>query len=205
MGHCGPAFARLGANWSDGDGWRPTMDEGDDVHDANGLNRNGSQRRRRVGALAAAAVLAAALGGCASTFTAQPYTPGVGVNADLGQNLQVRALVLVVNGTKTYLTGSVVSYQKDTLDKVTGQALDSSGSATGSPLDFTGPTSGTVRANNVYAITDQNVSTPTGDLEAGLTAKVTLQFSKAGSTTVTVPVVDVSNPDYATLKPALGK
>ena len=39
------------------------------------------------------------------------------------------------------------------------------------------------------------------DLVPGLSANITLQFENAGQTTVTVPIVDGNQPQYASISP----
>ncbi|MGA4507903.1 hypothetical protein ACQB6R_02585 [Propionibacteriaceae bacterium G1746] len=149
----------------------------------------------RIRTVAAAASLAAvvALGGCVSTFTAQPYTPGVGVNADAGQ-VKARALVLVLDGQSAHLTGSIVSTEADTLTSVKGTAQDSSFNDLGA-LTFPDARVA-IPSNKLVPLTPQNLVATSPDLKAGLTAKLTLTFDKSGTTTVVVPIVSNENPDY---------
>lgn len=162
-----------------------------------------SLRSRRVrhalAATSAAAVIA--LSGCSSTFTAQPYTPGVGTNVDQGSML-VRSLVLVVDGERAWLTGAVVSEDgADTLTRITGTAQNSQGEdQDGGALTFPDGQIA-VPSGGMVNLTGKNLSTPAGELTPGLTAKLTLHFQQAGDATLVVPVVDKSHPDYATFTP----
>lgn len=152
--------------------------------------------RRAAAALAVAGVIA--LGGCTSTFTAQPYTPGVGVNVDQG-DMKTRALVLVVDGEKALLTGAIVSNtEKDTLVKITGQAQDATGKNLGE-LSFN-DAKVEVKPNNLVNLTEKKISTAKGKLTPGFTAELKLEFEKSGTATVVVPVVSTEHADYKDIK-----
>lgn len=152
----------------------------------------------RRGVLALAVVGAVALSGCTSTFTAQPYTPGVGTNVDAGDT-KVRALVLVVDGEQAVLTGSLVSIRgNDALTKITGKALDANGNEVG---DLTFPDGRIeVKPNTLVKLTDMKLTTPKGKLTPGFNADLTLQFERGGAVDITVPVVSTDHPDYADVK-----
>lgn len=150
---------------------------------------------------AAALVVAGlmAFSGCTSTFTAQPYTPGVGTNVDQGP-VMVRAMVLVIDGDKAYLTGSIVSHEDDNLTGIQGKAQDGSFKDV-ADLTFTDAQI-EVPTDKLVTLTDKQISTPVGDLKPGLTAQLTLNFEKAGAATLVVPVVDTKHPDYTTFNPS---
>lgn len=152
--------------------------------------------------LAAGVAGAIALSGCSSTFTAQPYTPGVGTNMNRG-DVKLRAMVLVVDGDRAWLTGSVVTDQQaDTLTGIDGVAQDSSGNELGDgSLTFEAPRI-EVPAGGIVDLTKQGVSTEKGKLVPGLNATLTLTFQNAGEATLVVPVVDTEHPDYKTFSPS---
>lgn len=150
--------------------------------------------RRRTLALAVAGVIA--LGGCTSTFTAQPYTPGVGANVDAGA-MKLRSLVIIKDGDNAYLTGALVGQGSgDRLVALRGTTLDASGNPTGG-LTFSG--------GQLEAPADRLVPlefpTDGSGLTAGLNVLVEAEFEQHGTTRVVVPVVTKDNPDYATFSP----
>lgn len=165
------------------------QNEGDDMVSA--------RMRTAAAALALAGVVA--LGGCTSTFTAQPYTPGVGTNVDAGP-VKVRALVLVLDGDTARLTGSIVGLDSDTLLSIKGNAQDAHFTNLGA-LTFPDARIA-VAPNKLTSLTDKDLTTPAGDLTMGLTAQIVFQFEKAGSATVQVPVVSSENADYRSLAPS---
>lgn len=144
--------------------------------------------------------LALALSGCVAQFqTLQPYTPGEGVNADLGSSIRVRNLLVVADTSgKGVISASLVAYVDDTLTSVTGVAQKADGT-TGSAL-VTTPTGLplTLPANSLQVLTNPPtrlaVSSP--DLKAGLLAQITLNFTKAGPITLVAPVLSSSDPDF---------
>ena len=100
------------------------------------------------------------------------------------------------------VSASLVTDGRDELSGITGVPIKVDGSD-GAP--FTATLSNTVSfANGAHVVlTDSapiTVSSP--DLAAGLTARLTLTFAKAGEVTVVVPVVDGNEPQYATHQPA---
>lgn len=160
---------------------------------------NGARIRRGAVALAVAGVIT--LGGCTSTFTAQPYTPGVGTNTDLGETdaLKLRGMVLVIDGEKAILTGSVVeTMHNDSLTKISGVSLDEKGDPSGD-LSFS-EAKAELKPNQLVKLTEMKIVTDKGKLVPGYTAKLTFDFQNAGSTDLVVPVVDNSLPDYKDVK-----
>ncbi|MGA4669022.1 hypothetical protein ACPCG0_04350 [Propionibacteriaceae bacterium Y1923] len=149
--------------------------------------------RMRTAAAALALAGVVALGGCTSTFTAQPYTPGIGTNVDAGP-VKVRALVLVLDGESAQLTGSIVGLEADTLLGITGHAQDAAFDNLGA-LSFP-DTRIAIAKDKLTPLTDKNLVTQAGDLTLGLTAEITFNFENSGSATVQVPVVDASHADY---------
>lgn len=153
-----------------------------------------ARMRSAAAALALAGVVA--LGGCTSTFTAQPYTPGIGTNIDAGP-VKVRALVLVLDGDSARLTGSIVGIESDTLVAIRGYAQDASFTNRGA-LTFPDARIA-VAPNKLTSLTDKSLTTTSPDLTAGLTAEIVLEFEKAGPATLQVPVVSSDHGDYSTL------
>ena len=159
--------------------------EGDDMVSA--------RMRTAAAALALAGVVA--LGGCTSTFTAQPFTPGIGTNVDAGP-VKVRALVLVLDGDTAQLTGSIVGNESDTLVSITGNAQDASFTNQG---DLTFPDARiALSPNKLTSLTDKKLTATSADLVEGLTAEIVFTFEKAGTATVQVPVVSSDHNDYST-------
>lgn len=150
--------------------------------------------RMRTAAAALALAGVVALGGCTSTFTAQPYTPGIGTNVDAGP-VKVRALVLVMDGDTAQLTGSIVGLDTDTLLSISGNAQDAHFNNLGS-LSFPDARIA-IAKDKLTPLDDKNLVTPTGDLVLGMTARITFTFEKAGEATVLVPVLDTSHADYS--------
>lgn len=165
------------------------------------INREIDMVRARIRNAAAALALAGAvaLSGCSSTFTAQPYTPGVGTNVDAGP-VKARALVLVTEGDSARLTGSIVSLESDTLVSISGQAQDASFNDVG---NLTFPQARIdLGANKLVPLTDLNLVTTSGELKPGLTAQLELKFEKSGSATVVVPVLGSKDFYFSTMSPA---
>ena len=153
---------------------------------------------RRLGATLCVA-LALALSGCVAQYqTLQAYTPGEGVNGQLGQ-VKVANLMVIANDTgQGVVSASVISYADDTLSAVAGTPHKSDGS-NGSPLVVT--PSGLPLAmtpNTLYVLTNPptRIAVSSPDLKPGLLAEVTLTFSKAGPVTLLAPVVSSSEPEF---------
>ncbi|HOQ54031.1 MAG TPA: hypothetical protein PLF56_10505 [Micropruina sp.] len=144
--------------------------------------------------------LALALTGCIAQFqTSQPYTPGEGVNLQVGQ-VKVRNLMVIADASgQGVLSASAVSYADDTLTAVSGtphKADGTPGSAlvvtsTGLPL--------AMPANTLFILTDSplRVAVTSPDLKPGLLAEITLTFAKAGDVKALAPVVSSSEPEYS--------
>ncbi|WP_022909402.1 hypothetical protein [Aestuariimicrobium kwangyangense] len=154
-------------------------------------------RRRfvRLG-MVASALAVVVLAGCVSTEVAQPYTPGVGVDAQ-APGVHLRAITVVAKDGAGVLAGSVDSPTGDTLTGVAGQA-------TGSNFEDTGAlTVGSVNvelpAGKLVSLTQQKVALNSDKLQPGLYARITFTFAKAGEVTTLVPVVDASSPDYSSV------
>ena len=142
--------------------------------------------------------------------TNQPYTPGEGVNFDVGAGAEggnnedgvvlVRNLLIISHGPgEGIISGSIVTDGRDTLTAVSGNAIKTDGSP-GAPFTATIPNGVTLANNLLVVLTDGPVITVSSpDLVAGLDASVTLQFEKVGQATVRVPVVDGAVPQYRSI------
>ena len=163
-----------------------------------------------VAALLLAAGLLLATGACGrDAQTLQPYTPGEGINLDVGDPadqtkvVHVRNLLIISKAPgQGVLSATIVTDGRDQLAGVTGNAIKVDGTA-GAP--FTANLANTVSFANgaQIVLTDGSpITVNSPDLAAGLSANVTLQFRNAGEATAVVPVVDGNEPQYATISPA---
>lgn len=153
---------------------------------------------RRLGA-ALCVPLVLALTGCVAQYqTLQQYTPGEGVNEQLGP-VKVGNLMIIADSTgKGVVSASVISYAEDSLTAVAGTPHKADGS-NGSPLVVTAtgiPLA--VPANTLLVLTNPpvRVAVTSPDLKPGLLAEVTLTFAKAGPVTALAPVVSSSEPEF---------
>lgn len=167
------------------------------------LSRRSVVRARTLGA---AVVLGAALtlSGCGfDAQTLQTYTPAHGVNVDEGA-VKVRNLLIVADGTgQGVLSGSIVTQAEDQLAAVSGTALDAGGSDAGA-LAVTGlPVALTARSLTVLTAQPAPVRVSSPTLKPGLLARVQLSFGSGVSTSVTVPVLDATDPIYQSVAPQL--
>jgi hypothetical protein len=134
--------------------------------------------------------------------TLNPYTPAEGVNFDVGSIHLRNVMVLSRTPGEGYLSASLVSDDPDALLSVTGVAMKADGSE-GAPLTVTLPNPVSLGNNTMVVLTDRPlVTVKSADLQAGLVAKLVFQFSKAGEVTTNAPVVDASQPAYATITPS---
>ena len=141
--------------------------------------------------------------------TLRPYTPAEGVNVDVGdpadaQNVvHVRNLLIISKAPGSgILSASLVTDGRDELTGVTGYAIKSDGSE-GAPLTVTLSNTVSIANRAQIVLTDQTpIEVTSADLAAGNTASLTLTFANAGAVTVVVPVVDGTEPQYATISPA---
>jgi hypothetical protein len=100
-----------------------------------------------------------------------------------------------------FLSATMVAGDRNQLTAVSGKAIKSDGTD-GAPLTATIPSPITLESGVPVILTAGPLITVTSpDLQAGLLADVTLQFSPAGSTTVRVPVVDANEGPYASVGP----
>ncbi|MBM7798304.1 hypothetical protein JOE57_001225 [Microlunatus panaciterrae] len=134
--------------------------------------------------------------------TLQPYTPSDGLNADAG-GVKIRNLMLLSHADgEAILSGSLVAYDRDALNSVSGTVVKADGTD-GSSL--TSSMANPVGLGNgvLVVLTDRAPIVLKGaDLKPGLEAKLVLTFSRAGEVKLTVPVVDANLPSYQTVSPA---
>lgn len=141
--------------------------------------------------------------------TLRPYTPGEGVNFDVGDELDIKNVVHVRNllviskaPGSGVLSALIVTDGRDELTKVTGKAIKADGTE-GAPLTVSLTNSVTFANRAQVVLTDRapiGVSSP--DLAPGRTATMTLTFGNAGDHSVIVPVVDGTEPQYADVSAA---
>jgi hypothetical protein len=167
-------------------------------------------RGRGLLALLAALGLMLVVGACGTDAqTLRPYTPAEGVNVDVGdpadaQNVvHVRNLLIISKAPGSgILSASLVTDGRDELTGVTGYAIKSDGSE-GAPLKVTLSNTVSIANRAQIVLTDQTpIEVTSADLAAGNTASLTLTFANAGAVTVVVPVVDGTEPQYASISPA---
>jgi hypothetical protein len=139
-----------------------------------------------------------------SAQTTKPYTPSEGINVDVGGYAGVKVrnlLVLSRTDGEGYLSGTVVSQQRNSLTAVSGKAIKSDGTD-GAQITATIPQQISLGNGLVVVLTSQQlIVLKSPDLKAGLTAQLTLEFSESGQVTVVVPVVDAKQPPYSTISP----
>ena len=141
--------------------------------------------------------------------TNQPYTPGEGVNVDVGDPAQPNKVVHVRNlmiiswaPGEGVVSGSIVTADRDSLTAVTGTPIKADGSE-GAP--FTGTIPSTVALANglqVVLTAQPPIIVKSPDVMAGLDAIVTLQFENAGEVTARAPIVDGNEAQYVSIKPS---
>ena len=154
--------------------------------------------------------LAFLAGGCGRNVqTSQPYTPGEGVNVDVGDPANANQVVHVRNLTiitwapgEGIVSGSIVTAGRDSLTAVSGAPIKADGSE-GAPFTGTIPSTVTVANGVQVVLTDQPpIIVKSPDIAAGLDAVVTLQFANAGEITTRAPIVDGNVGQYVPLKPS---
>ncbi|HJQ88365.1 MAG TPA: hypothetical protein VJ820_13015 [Propionibacteriaceae bacterium] len=140
--------------------------------------------------------------------TNRPYTPGEGVNVDVGDPanpdkvVHVRNLLIISwEPGQGVVSASIVTDDRDALTAVSGTPIKVDGTE-GAPFTATIGSTVSIANGAQVVLTDQaplTVQSP--DLMAGLEADVTLAFQNAGEVTRRVPVVDGNEAQYATLRP----
>lgn len=138
--------------------------------------------------------------------TMQPYTPTEGVNANVGPTgdwVQVRNLMILSREEGSgFLSASIVATEPDALTAVSGQPFTTDGSE-GAPLQVALPGPIELPAETLVILTEgQLIPVTSPDLILGGAAELTLSFRNVGDLTLRVPVVDGTQPAYATLSPA---
>jgi hypothetical protein len=137
--------------------------------------------------------------------TLRPYTPSEGLNLDVGgeRGVKVRNLMILSRTEgEGFLSGTLIAADRNQLTAVSGKAIKSDGSD-GAPLTVSIPAAINLDPGVLVVLTaGPEISVKSPDLQAGLLAEVTLEFSPAGAATLRVPVVDANEPPYATITPA---
>ena len=137
-----------------------------------------------------------------------PYTPGEGVNVDVGDPsipdkvVHVRNLLIISwEPGEGVVSASIVTGDRDALTGVSGTPIKVDGTE-GVPFTATLPSTVSLANGVLVVLTDEApITVKSPDLMAGLDANVTLAFQNAGEVTLRVPVVDGNEPQYATIKP----
>jgi len=172
-----------------------------------------ARKRGLIAAAAAGAGLLFTLSACGfDVQTLQPYDPSDGVNINVapgpdGQpdagTVEVRGLmILAKSNTSGFLSATLVAQNNDSLTGVTGNVLNNDGS-NGPALTITVSSPITVGGSSAVVLVDHAPVTVTGSsLPPGQDADLTLTFSKAGSETVKVPIIDGNNEIYRTVQPS---
>lgn len=133
--------------------------------------------------------------------TNEPYQPAEGVNFDVGSVHVRNVMILSRTPGEGFLSSSLVSSVPDSLVKVTGTAVKPDGSL-GSPLTIALSSPVSVGGTLVVLTNLPLITVKGADLQAGLVAKLVFTFSTAGEVSTTAPVVDATQPDYATITPS---
>jgi len=146
---------------------------------------------------------------CGRAQTSQPYTPGEGVNVDIGNPANPNDVVHVRNLAiiswapgEGVVSGSIVTAGRDSLTAVTGVPIKADGTE-GAPFTGTIPSTVSVANGLQVVLTDQPpIVVKSPDIMAGLDAIVTLQFANAGEVTTRAPILDGNVAPYQSLKPS---
>lgn len=183
-------------------------------------------RAKRAAAAIVATVSLVGLAGCQMGFdvaTLNQYTQAEGINIDLADGetvdqgrgtIKVRNLLIVAQPDGSgqiagviYGSPSTAPYDVanttptlDTLQSVTGQALETNGDSAGA-LTVSLPQPLEVTVESPVRLEDQGVAVSGAALVPGVDAELTLTFAENGSVTARVPVIDGTKEDYATLAP----
>jgi hypothetical protein len=140
-----------------------------------------------------------------SVQTNKPYTPSEGINVDVGnyQGVKIRNLLIISRTPgEGYLSGTVVSQERNSLTAVSGKPFKVDGTE-GAPITATIPQQISLGNGLVVVLTNGPlIVLKSPDLKAGLTAQLTLEFNPAGQANVIVPVIDANQAPYNTISPA---
>lgn len=139
--------------------------------------------------------------------TNKPYTPSEGVNAEVTTGsyqdaVHVRNLLIISSAKGTgILSGAMVCNTSDALTGVSGKAIKTDGSD-GAPI--TASSTSVALGNGTLKVLTAGplITVTSADLAPGLDAIVTLQFKNAGQSTLRVPVVDGTQPQYKSISPS---
>ncbi len=162
------------------------------------MTRIRSPRRTiAVAVLAVALPLAGGLAGCSATNpiqTQRQYSPADGVRSTLGP-LQTTNLLVVgtAKGKVAALSGGLVNTGTDPL------TVDVS--VSGASSTFTVPPNGSVLIGT-GSDKGRTMTIDSLDVDPGALTTVTLKVASAGSSTVQVPVVDGTLPQYTSVLPS---
>ncbi len=159
------------------------------------VQRTGRPTRAVRTRLAAAglAIAAVSLTGCATIpAISEQYTPGVGTNVTQ-QDAMLRALVIVVKDGQGVLTGAALSSVGDSITAISIKALDQNDAPAG---DVKVSTSSIQLPTDTLVQLAPQVQVSSPQLVPGLMAELKVTFAKAGETTLLVPVVSNTHPDY---------
>lgn len=152
------------------------------------------QTRRLQHLLAAVAVATLGLTGCTAGDWDPAAPPAAGVNVDQG-NVKLRNLAIVVDDAgKGELTGAMVSSQPDSLTTVEGVAKTADNSEAGTLQVKT--TQLELPASKLVNLSDSPIEMSSGDLRAGLNARLRFTFANSGSVELIVPVIGDDHPDF---------
>lgn len=137
--------------------------------------------------------------------TTQPYTPAEGVNANVGPRgewVQVRNLMILSREEGSgFISASIVATQPDALVAVSGHPFKTDGTE-GTPFTVTLPGPIDLDPGNLVVLTDRPfITVASPDMILGGSAELTLTFRNAGDLTLRVPIMDGTQPDYATITP----
>jgi hypothetical protein len=141
--------------------------------------------------------------------TSQPYTPGEGVNFDVGDPadpnkvVHVRNLMIISWGPgEGVVSGTIVTADRDSLTGVSGTPIKLGG-IEGAEFTVTMPSTVSLTNGTPVVLTDQpEILVKSPDIMPGFGARLTLEFENAGEKTVLVPIVDGNESQYVSLKPS---
>lgn len=146
--------------------------------------------KRLTGVLVMVALLLTACGKDAQTL--QPYTPAMGVNADVGpdRTVKVRNLLIVSReDNQGFISASIVSSEPDALVGVGGRAVERKDGTPGAPLQSNLSSPIALEPDVLVVLTERPVIRVTSpDLWEGATARVVLEFERAGELELLVPI-----------------
>lgn len=167
--------------------------------------------RPRAGLAVLVAIGLLLVSGCGfGAQTLRPYTPAEGVNFDVGDLnvpdsvVHVRNLLIISRSPGSgIVSASLSAVGSDTLIGISGTAYQEHG-IQGTP--FTVPLTGPIplTGNNLVVLTQRTplITFTSPDLQAGLSADVTMKFAQAGSDTRRVPVYDGNREPYTDIVPS---